>query len=105
MRRTLAESGQRGKERKSVSDTDLITAEGSSDGVELPNPVNSPISEAVSAAPAKATTVVASGDRPTALTAMVLPDLRALAGQLGIKGSSGMRKSELIAAIREHRGD
>ena len=88
-----------------MSDTDLITAEGSSDGVELSNPVNSPISEAVSAAPAKATTVVASGDRPTALTAMVLPDLRALAGQLGIKGSSGMRKSELIAAIREHRGD
>ena len=36
---------------------------------------------------------------------MVLPDLRALAGQLGVKGSSGMRKSELIAAIREHRGD
>src|SRR5689334_3339253 len=104
MRRTLAESDQRGKERKSVSDTDLITAD-SSDGVQLSNPVNSPISEAVSAAPAKATTVVASGDRPTALTAMVLPDLRALAGQLGIKGSSGMRKSELIAAIREHRGD
>ncbi|MEU0499303.1 transcription termination factor Rho [Mycobacterium sp. NPDC006124] len=88
-----------------MSDTDLITAEGSNDGVDLPSPVNSPISEAVSAAPAAATTVVASGDRPTALTAMVLPDLRALAGQLGIKGSSGMRKSELIAAIREHRGD
>jgi len=87
-----------------VSDTDLITAEGSNDGVDLP-PVNSPISEAVSVAPTAATTVVASGDRPTALTAMVLPDLRALAGQLGIKGSSGMRKSELIAAIREHRGD
>ena len=48
-----------------MSDTDLITAEGSSDGVELSNPVNSPISEAVSAAPAKATTVVASGDRPS----------------------------------------
>ncbi|MCV7133783.1 Rho termination factor N-terminal domain-containing protein, partial [Mycobacterium hodleri] len=87
-----------------MSDTDLITAEGSNDGVDLP-PVNSPISEAVSAAATAPTTVVASGDRPTALTAMVLPDLRALAGQLGIKGSSGMRKSELIAAIREHRGD
>src|SRR3954470_15263519 len=104
MRRTLAESDQRGKERKSVSDTDLITAEGSNDGVDLP-PANSPISEAVSAPATAPTTVVASGDRPTALTAMVLPDLRALAGQLGIKGSSGMRKSELIAAIREHRGD
>jgi len=88
-----------------VSDTDLITAEGSNDGVDLPSPSNSPSTEAVSPAPAAVTTVVASGDRPTALTAMVLPDLRALAGQLGIKGSSGMRKSELIAAIREHRGD
>ncbi|MCV7419938.1 transcription termination factor Rho [Mycobacterium yunnanensis] len=88
-----------------MSDTDLITAEDSNDGVDLPSPPNSPSTEAVSAAPAAVTTVVASGDRPTALTAMVLPDLRALAGQLGIKGSSGMRKSELIAAIREHRGD
>ena len=34
---------QRGKERKSVTDTDLITAGGSSDDVELPNPVNSDI--------------------------------------------------------------
>ena len=87
-----------------MSDTDLITAGGSSDDVELSNPVNSPPVEAVSAAPA-AGAVSASGDRPTSLTAMVLPDLRALAGQLGIKGSSGMRKSELIAAIREHRGE
>jgi transcription termination factor Rho len=107
MRRTLAESDQRGKERKSVSDTDLITAEGSSDDVELSNPVKSPTVEAVSPAPveAPAGNVSASGDRPTSLTAMVLPDLRALAGQLGVKGSSGMRKSELIAAIREHRGE
>ena len=95
-----------------MTDTDLITADGSSDDVDLSNPVNSPTVEAVSqapaepaAAPAQASTVVASGDRPTSLTAMVLPDLRALAGQLGVKGSSGMRKSELIAAIREHRGD
>ena len=35
---------------------------------------------------------------------MVLPDLRALANELGVKGSSGMRKGELIAAIKEHRG-
>ncbi|BBZ29766.1 hypothetical protein MMAD_40610 [Mycolicibacterium madagascariense] len=91
-----------------MTDTDLITADGSSDDVDLSNPVNSPIVEAVSPAPAEpapANSVVASGDRPTSLTAMVLPDLRALAGQLGVKGSSGMRKSELIAAIREHRGD
>src|SRR5947209_12161357 len=34
---------------------------------------------------------------------MVLPELRALANRSGVKGTSGMRKSELIAAIRESR--
>jgi transcription termination factor Rho len=36
---------------------------------------------------------------------MVLPELRALAKQIGVDGASGMRKSELVAAIREHRGE
>ncbi|WP_409437675.1 transcription termination factor Rho [Mycobacterium sp. SMC-14] len=36
---------------------------------------------------------------------MVLPELRALANRVGVKGSSGMRKSELIAAIREVSGN
>src|SRR5215471_2993554 len=35
---------------------------------------------------------------------MVLAELRALANQVGVKGTSGMRKNELIAAIREIRG-
>jgi transcription termination factor Rho len=35
---------------------------------------------------------------------MVLPELRALANQAGVKGTSGMRKNELIAAIQERRG-
>ena len=30
---------------------------------------------------------------------MVLTDLKALAGQLGIRGTSGMRKGDLVAAI------
>ena len=34
---------------------------------------------------------------------MVLPELRALANPAGVKGTSGMRKNELIAAIRETR--
>ena len=33
------------------------------------------------------------------LSGMVLVDLKALAGQLGIKGTSGMRKGDLVAAI------
>ncbi|HEX9177839.1 MAG TPA: transcription termination factor Rho [Mycobacterium sp.] len=39
------------------------------------------------------------------LATMVLPDLRALANEVGVKGTSGMRKNELIAAIRERRGE
>jgi transcription termination factor Rho len=34
---------------------------------------------------------------------MVLPELRALASRVGVKGTSGMRKGDLIAAIREHQ--
>jgi transcription termination factor Rho len=35
---------------------------------------------------------------------MVLPELRALAASAGVKGASGMRKGDLISAIRETRG-
>ncbi|HUO37007.1 MAG TPA: transcription termination factor Rho [Mycobacterium sp.] len=50
----------------------------------------------------------ATGDNPPAdggLAGMVLPELRALANELGVKGASGMRKNELIVAIRERRGE
>jgi transcription termination factor Rho len=39
-----------------------------------------------------------------ALTAMRLPQLQAIASQLGVKGISRMRKSDLLAAIRAHSG-
>ena len=39
----------------------------------------------------------------TDLITMVLPELRALANQVGVKGTSGMRKNELIAAIQENQ--
>ena len=45
------------------------------------------------------TAVSASGE----LSTMVLPELRALATKVGVKGTSGMRKGELIAAIRTAR--
>ena len=44
-----------------------------------------------------------SASRSSSLSAMVLPELRALALQAGIKGTSGMRKNDLIAAITENR--
>ena len=33
------------------------------------------------------------------LSSMLLPELKSLAGQLGISGASGMRKADLVAAI------
>ena len=49
------------------------------------------------------TDLIAS-DGDGSLATMVLPELRALANQAGVKGTSGMRKGELIAAIRDSRG-
>jgi transcription termination factor Rho len=37
------------------------------------------------------------------LSGMVLPELRALASELGLRGTAGMRKSDLIAAIKERQ--
>jgi transcription termination factor Rho len=92
-----------------VTETDLVTAEGSPEQAELPNTVNSQDSTpaaaeapAAEAAPAADVTTDASKG---SLSAMVLPELRALANSVGVKGASGMRKSELIAAIRESRGE
>ena len=44
-----------------------------------------------------------SASKTGSLNTMVLPELRALATSVGVKGTSGMRKNELIAAIRETR--
>lgn len=71
-----------------MTDTDLITAGDSAEQTALLNPVTS-------GAPASAA--------GSSLATMVLPELRALAGKVGVKGTSGMRKSDLIAAIRERQ--
>lgn len=42
--------------------------------------------------------------RSAGLSGMVLTELRALASELGIKGTSGLRKGDLIAAIKERQG-
>lgn len=89
-----------------MTDTDLITA-GSAAGGELPNSVStdaSPSSEAGKSAAGDAP-VAAAPARRGALTSLVLPELRAMAKEIGVEGASGMRKSELIAAIRERRGE
>ncbi|MGH3858861.1 Rho termination factor N-terminal domain-containing protein, partial [Actinokineospora sp.] len=42
--------------------------------------------------------------RRAGLSGMVLAELRTLAGELGISGTTGMRKGDLIAAIKERQG-
>ncbi|WP_067975163.1 transcription termination factor Rho [Mycolicibacter icosiumassiliensis] len=107
-----------------MTETDLFTAEGSTDQESVPTPPStSETSQDVAvggsdAAPsvpetASAPTITeaapasapdngaATAPADSSLSAMVLPELRALANRVGVKGSSGMRKSELIAAIRE----
>ncbi|CAM4229429.1 hypothetical protein MB901379_03567 [Mycobacterium basiliense] len=75
-----------------MTDTDLITAGESTDVDTKSDSVTKDTSDVETAAP---------GD---SLSTMVLPELRALANRAGVKGTSGMRKSELIAAIQETRG-
>ncbi len=96
-----------------MTETDLITAGGSSENEQLSSPVNSDSStpaadEASNSTPTAETAPtadVASGDRAGSLSTMVLPELRALAKQIGVEGASGMRKGELVTAIRERRGE
>ncbi|BBU21834.1 transcription termination factor Rho [Mycobacterium xenopi] len=88
-----------------MTDTDLITAGDSTNNDKLSSSVTSQTvlptdSNTESAAPSEAGTAVSDGS----LSAMVLPELRALANRAGVKGASGMRKNELIAAIRETQG-
>ncbi|UFS95710.1 transcription termination factor Rho [Nocardia huaxiensis] len=78
-----------------MTDTDLLATPG------VENSVSAGIRESDSGQISKMseqTDVARSG-----LTGMLLPQLRALAGELGIRGTSGMRKGDLIAAIKENQ--
>jgi transcription termination factor Rho len=83
-----------------VTDTDLIAAGSGAEKADLPTTATPEIS---TSAPVVDQERAPQGD--SALATMVLPELRALANEVGVKGTSGMRKNELIAAIREQRGE
>ncbi|TWS17808.1 transcription termination factor Rho [Tsukamurella asaccharolytica] len=55
-------------------------------------------------ATATVSTTRADERRRSGLNGMVLAELRGIASELGIKGISGLRKGDLIAAINEHGG-
>ncbi|WP_326820429.1 transcription termination factor Rho [Streptosporangium sp. NBC_01756] len=67
------------------------------------------LSDAAGAPPAAGDTPTRAAAKPrrrsgTGLSAMVLPELQAIASGLGISGTGRMRKSQLIAAIQEKQG-
>ena len=84
-----------------MTDTDLVTADDSTENHKLSDSVTTDTS-ADRDASGSATDADTSGSDGS-LSTMVLPELRALANRAGVKGTSGMRKNELIAAIRESR--
>ena len=59
--------------------------------------------EAVTAHPATTAAAPDSTTRGGALSTLRLPELQALAAELGVPKTSAMRKGDLVAAIREHR--
>ncbi|MBJ7290033.1 transcription termination factor Rho, partial [Williamsia sp.] len=75
-----------------MTDTDLISAPADDAAPESAG-------DTPSSRPAKSGSARGGG-----LSSMVLTELRALAGELNIKGTSGMRKGDLIAAIADRQG-
>ncbi len=84
-----------------MTETDLVTAGDSTESNKLSNTVTPDTSADPEASPSARDASPISSDG--SLSTMVLPELRALANRAGVKGTSGMRKNELIAAIRESR--
>ncbi|OYD71279.1 transcription termination factor Rho [Rhodococcus sp. OK302] len=85
-----------------MTDTDLIATTAPSAGAHTGD--NSQASSSAPDGAVATSTKRADARRGAGLSGMVLTELRSLAGELGIKGTSGMRKGDLIAAIKERQG-
>ncbi len=81
-----------------MSNTDLLGSESANGTVEPAAPA------ADADATPRTSTNGGTTKRRAGLTGMVLAELRELAGQMGITGTAGMRKGDLIAAIKERQG-
>jgi transcription termination factor Rho len=81
-----------------VSNTDLLSGD-----VE-PQAASSATSDSGEQAPQSNGAGTTPKRRPGGLSGMVIAELRELAAELGITGTTGMRKGDLIAAIRERQG-
>ena len=84
-----------------MTETDLVTADDSTENDKLSNSVTPDTSADLEASGSATDASPSASDG--SLSTMVLPELRALANRAGVKGTSGMRKNELIAAIQESR--
>ncbi|OSC41079.1 transcription termination factor Rho [Mycobacterium decipiens] len=85
-----------------MTDTDLIAAGESTDS-KLSDSAATDTSDVTETRDVKTVKTDKTDELAGSLATMVLPELRALANQAGVKGTSGMRKNELIAAIQEVR--
>ena len=83
-----------------MTDTDLITAGDSAPQTDAPA-VTAQTPPAPESQPAESRGAEQGAGAGGSLSTMVLPELRALANRVGVKGTSGMRKGDLIAAIRD----
>ena len=59
--------------------------------------------QAATGSPAASAAAPDSSSRSSALSTLRLPELQALAAELGVPKTSAMRKGDLVTAIREHR--
>ncbi len=86
-----------------MTDTDLIATNALDDAVSTASGTTGGSQTSSTASAVTTATKRADARRGAGLSGMVLTELRALAGELGIKGTSGMRKGDLIAAIKERQ--